>query len=159
MRGYIVHYPGYCRTTTVALPTVTLLLNSMVSTSGAIYMTLDIKDFYVNTPMKRSEYIPMKLSDLPEDFIKQYKLAAKTTKDTYAYIKSYKVMYVLPPSGILAHMFLDQHLNEKGYRQSSLTPGYWKHYWIPTYFTLFVENFGVKYVVKEHAKHLSATLN
>ena len=40
-------------------------------------MTLDIKDFYLNTPMKRNEYMCMELSELPKYFIKKYKLAAK----------------------------------------------------------------------------------
>ena len=48
-------------------------------------MTLDIKDFYLNTPMKRSEYMRLKLSNLPKYFIKQYKLNAKTTKDGYVH--------------------------------------------------------------------------
>ena len=52
-------------------------------------MTLDIKDFYLNTPMKRTDWMRLKLSDLPKDLIKQYKLTAKTTKDGdgYVYIK------------------------------------------------------------------------
>ena len=53
----------------------------------------------------------MKLSNLPKDFIKQYKLAAKTTKDGYVYIKICKGMYVLPQAGMLAQKLLYQFLN------------------------------------------------
>ena len=56
-------------------------------------MTLDIKDFYLNTPMKRSEYTSMKLSHIPEDLIKQCKIAAKTTNDGYVCINICKGMY------------------------------------------------------------------
>ena len=49
--GNLITYPGYCGTLTVDLLTVKLLLNSIVSTLGAKFMTIDIKDFYLNTPM------------------------------------------------------------------------------------------------------------
>ena len=37
-------------------------------------------------------------------------------------------------------------------------PGLWKHEWRPIQFTLVVDDFSVKYVSKEHALHLKATL-
>jgi hypothetical protein len=36
-------------------------LNSVISTRGAKYMTVDIKNFYLNTPMVRHEYVRMKM--------------------------------------------------------------------------------------------------
>ena len=41
-----------CGTPTASLLTVKMLLNSVISTRGAKFMTLDIKDFYLNTPME-----------------------------------------------------------------------------------------------------------
>ena len=38
---------------------VKILLNSVLSTEGAKFMTIDIKDFYLNTPMERYEYMRM----------------------------------------------------------------------------------------------------
>ena len=55
--GDRVHYPGDARTPIANLLTVKLLLNSIVSTAGAKFMTMDIKDFYLNTPMARYEYM------------------------------------------------------------------------------------------------------
>ena len=63
--GDRVNYPGYCGTPTVDLLTVKLLLNSVVSTPGTKFITIDIKYFYLNTPMPRYEYMRLKLSDLP----------------------------------------------------------------------------------------------
>jgi hypothetical protein len=54
--GDRVHYPGDAGTPTADLLTVKLLINSIISTTGAKFMTLDIKDFYLNTPMARYEY-------------------------------------------------------------------------------------------------------
>jgi hypothetical protein len=51
--GDRVHYPGDAGTPTADLLTVKLLLNSIISTENARFMTMDIKDFYLNTPMAR----------------------------------------------------------------------------------------------------------
>ena len=63
--------PGDCSTPTVSSTTVKLLLNRIVSTINAHFMKIDIKDFYLNTPMVRSEYMRLKLSDLPESTVQQ----------------------------------------------------------------------------------------
>ena len=63
--GDRVKYSGYCGTPTVRLTTVKLLLNSIVSTINAHFMTIEIKDYYLNTPMERSKYMRIKLSNLP----------------------------------------------------------------------------------------------
>ncbi len=55
--GDRVHYPGDAGTPTADLLTVKLLLNSIISTENACFMTMDIKDFYLNTPMARYEYM------------------------------------------------------------------------------------------------------
>ena len=69
-------------------------------------MTFDIKDFYLNMTMKLNDYMTIKLSDVPEEFIKQYKLAAKTIKEGYVYIQTFKGMYGLPQAGILVQKLL-----------------------------------------------------
>eukprot|EP00804_Cyclotella_cryptica_P009055 CCRYP_003152-RA/>CCRYP_003152-RA protein AED:0.40 eAED:0.39 QI:0/0/0/1/0/0/2/0/398 len=68
-------------------------------------------------------------------------------------------MYGLPQAGIIAQQLLEKRLALKGYRQSSITPGFWKHDWRPISFTLCVGDFGVKYVGIKHAQHLLQTLN
>ena len=63
-------------------------------------------------------------------------------------------MYGLPQVGILAQKSLNKRLNAKGYRQSNICPGFWKHDWRPIFFSLCVDNFGIKYVDRQHAQHL-----
>ena len=46
-----------CGTPTASLFTVKLLLNSVISTDTARFMAIDIKDFYLNTPMERPEFL------------------------------------------------------------------------------------------------------
>ncbi len=57
--GDRVHYPGDAGTPTADLLTVKLLLNSIISTPNAKFMTMDIKDFCLNTPMARYEYMQL----------------------------------------------------------------------------------------------------
>jgi hypothetical protein len=50
--GDRIDYTGDVSTKTADLPTVKTLLNSVISTPGARFMTGDLKDFYLNTPME-----------------------------------------------------------------------------------------------------------
>jgi hypothetical protein len=152
--GDKVHYPGDVGTPTADLPLVKMHVNSVISTPGARYMTLDVKNFYLNTPMTRYEYIKIKIDDIPEEIIVEYKLHEKVTPDGYVYIEIRKGMYGLPQAGILAQLLLEERLNAHGYSQSKAVPGLWKHKTRPISFTLVVDDFGVKYVGKESAMHL-----
>ena len=48
-------------------------------------MTMDIKDFYLNTPMTRYEYMRLKISDMPKDVIEHYNLRDIATPDGFIY--------------------------------------------------------------------------
>ena len=152
--GDKVHYPGDVGTPTADLTLVKMHLNSVVSTRGARYMTLDVKNFYLNTPMGRYEYVRIKIDDIPEEIIVEYKLKDKVTSDGYVYIEIQKGMYGLPQARILAQQLLETRLNAHGYSQSRAVSGLWTHKTRPISFTLVVDDFGVKYVGKENATHL-----
>jgi hypothetical protein len=92
--------------------------------------------------------------DMPEDVIEHYKLRDIATPDGYVYCEIQQGMYGLPQTGIIAQELLAKRLKEHGYSQSKTTPGLWKHEWQPIIFSLVVNDFGVKYVGKEHAQHL-----
>jgi hypothetical protein len=61
-------------TPTADMTLVKILLNSVISTKGEKCVMLDLKDFYLNTPMKRYEYMHLKLSDIPEEIMQEYNL-------------------------------------------------------------------------------------
>ena len=63
-------------------------------------------------------------------------------------------MHGLPQAGLITNQQLKKRLNKHGYCQSKLVLGLWKHDTQPIQFTLVVDDFGVKYVGKEHAIHL-----
>ena len=156
--GNNINSPLDCGTPTADMLTVKILFNSVVSTKNAKFMTIDIKNFYLNTPMERPEYMKLKIADMPENIIQHYNLRNIETKDGYVYVKIQKGMYGLPQAGILAQQLLEKRLNKAGYHQSKITPGFWTHEWRPIQFTLCVDDFGVKYVGKEHAEHLVETI-
>ena len=87
--GDRTNYPHEVATPTADLLTVKLLLNSVISTKGAKFCSVDIKNFYLCTPLKRYEYVRMHISDFTEDVIKQYKLKELTNKnkDGMAFVK------------------------------------------------------------------------
>jgi len=92
-------------------------------------MTLDIKDFYLMTPMKQYEYFRMKLDLFPQDIIDEYKLASKVDQNGNVHCEVRRGSYGLRQAGIIAQELLEEQLQKAGYTQSKLTPGYWKHEW------------------------------
>jgi hypothetical protein len=140
------HLPRDCGTPTVDMVKVKIHLNSIVSTKGACYCTIDLKDFYLNTPMARLEFIRMKLAELPKEFTRIYKLHDLVNANGFVSIKIQKGMYGLPQAGILAQELLEKRLNKHGYCQSPITPGLWRHNFFLISFTLCIDNFGIKYV-------------
>ena len=74
MGGNLINYPDDCGTPTADLISVKLMLNSVISTMNAKFMTIDLKDFYLMTPMARYEYFRMKLELFPDDIILEYNL-------------------------------------------------------------------------------------
>jgi hypothetical protein len=71
--GNLIDYPGDCSTKTAGLTTAKVLFISTISTPQARFMCLDVKNFYLNTPMQRYEYMRLPLSIIPEEIIVAYK--------------------------------------------------------------------------------------
>jgi hypothetical protein len=156
--GDRVNYPGEVATPTADMLVAKLLFNSVISTPKAKFMTMDISNFYLMTPLTRPEFIRIKLSDIPDEIIKEYNLQELVTEDGSIYIQANKGMYGLPQSGLLANELLERRLNKHGYRQSKLVPGLWKHDKRDIQFTLVVDDFGVKYTDTHDVLHLQQVL-
>ena len=60
-------------------------------------------------------------------------------------------MYGLLQAGRIAHDAIVKHLDPYEYHPSRKTPGLWIHKNQPINFTLVFDDFGVKYLVIEHA--------
>ena len=106
------------------------------------------KNVSLITPLRRYEHRKLRLNELPEDVIEQYKLKDKATPEGYIYVEVRKGMYGLPQAGLLAQELLEKQLNEKGYRQSKYAPGLWKHDTRAIQFMLVVDDFGINMLEK-----------
>jgi hypothetical protein len=158
VRGSRINYPSKVATPTAEMLVAKMLFNSVISMKGAQFMTMDMPNFYLMTPLHRAKFIQIKLSDIPNEVIREYKLREKATKNGSIYIRAKRGMYGLLQAGLLANELFEKRLNKHGYQQSKLVPRLWKHDTRPIQFTLVVDGFGVKIVGKEHAQHLKNTL-
>jgi hypothetical protein len=155
--GDQIEYPGNKSTRTAGLTTAKILINSVISTLGAKFLVIDTKKIYLSTPLGRFEYMVINLSSLPQETIDKYNLM-EMAQDGKVYIEIHKGMYGLPQAGILANELLQRNLAKDGYRPTQHTHGLWKHDTRPISFSLVVDDFGVKYVGREHAEHLMACI-
>jgi hypothetical protein len=135
------------------LTTAKILINSVISTLGAKFLVIHIKNFYLNTPLGRFEYMVINLSSLPQETIDRCDLI-KLAQDGKVYIEIHKGMDGLPQAGTLANELLQRNIAKDGYRPTQHTHDLWKHDTRPISFLLVVDDFGVKYVGREHAEHL-----
>jgi len=69
--GDRVNYPGAVATPTAEMLVAKMLFNSVISTKDARFMTMDISNFYLMTPLHRPKFIRMKLSDIPDKVIRR----------------------------------------------------------------------------------------
>ena len=100
--GNLINYDGDVSTQTGNLTTSTCLWNSVVSTPDAEYMCLDLKNFYLGTPMEEYEYMRLHISDIPDKIIQQYKLH-ELTHNGLVHIEVRGGMYGLPQAGKLSN--------------------------------------------------------
>jgi hypothetical protein len=84
--GDILDYSGEVATSTADITTFKILINSTLSTEDAAMMMMDIKIYYLSTPLPRFEYMKMLLSRFPEEIIQKYNINALTI-DGWVYIE------------------------------------------------------------------------
>jgi hypothetical protein len=156
--GNLIDFPGNKSTPTVDLLTAKLLINSTISTPGAMFLGIDLANFYLNTPMADPEYMHLRLDIIPEEIIVKYNLWELVDKDGWVYIEIWKGMYGLPQASIIANQILEKQLSEKGYYQCQHTPGLWRHVWLSIVFCLVVDDFGIKVTNMDDMHHLTSAL-
>jgi hypothetical protein len=155
--GDRLDYSGDVATSTADIATFKIIINSTLSTADAAMMMMDIKNYYLGTPLPRFEYMKMLLSQFPEEIVNKYNLDALAV-DGWVYIEIRKGMYGLKQAGLLANQLLQNRLAPFGYYPERHTPGLWLHKTRPISFSLVVVDFAVKYVGKKHADHLRNAL-
>jgi hypothetical protein len=125
------------------------MFNSVLSTPGAKFMGIDLKDFYLCSKLDEYKYVGIPEHMLPDEIITLYNLKPNA--------EVRKGMYGLPQAGRLANLQLQKFLEPHGYIPCPITPGLWKDLHSDLQFTLVVDNFGVQYTKKTDVDRLLTT--
>ena len=83
--GNRIIYNRALTTPTADLTTVKLHINEVISMRGVKYTTMDIKDFYLDTPLEEYKYAKNLIKNIPNEIIDQYNLLP-ITRDIHAMI-------------------------------------------------------------------------
>jgi hypothetical protein len=123
--GNLIQYSGDVSARSADITTLKCIwTNITISTEGAKYMCLDVKNFYFGTPMDPFEYMRIPIKLIPQEIILQYNLLPLVS-DGHVYIEVQKGMYGLPQAGILANQLLARRLDIHGDNETKFTPGLW----------------------------------
>ena len=158
--GDRLQYPDDTVSPAATLLETKLLLNSTISQSaqGACFMTLDIKDFFLQSLMERPEYMKIHLKYFLEDIGNKYNINNIVHTDGYIYCGIKRGMYGLKQAARLAYNSLKQHLKKCGYKPDKYAQNILHHNTRKKFFCLCVDDFGVQYFNKKDAEHLINTL-
>ena len=67
-------------TKTASLELLKLIINSVISRAGAKFVAFDISNFYLDTPMKKAEYVKIQFSKIPLEFVEKIQLTRIRTQ-------------------------------------------------------------------------------
>jgi len=154
--GDQLDYPGDASSPTVSMLDAKIHINSTISDAhkGARHLGLDIKNYYLGTPMTYYQYIRVRPEMIPQEVWDDPRYEINTADDGFIYLEIRRGMYGLKEAGIIAFNQLVKKLAPAGYEPMPFTPGLWKHRTKQTTFVLCVDDFGVKYFSKADAQHL-----
>ena len=137
------------------LTTVKLLLNKVVSTPDARFMTIDITDFYLGTPLTKKQYMRVHRRMIPYDTQTHFNITdARYWYKDHILVEISKGMYGLTEAGILAQERLYEHLGKYGFYLTKNTPGLLRHETRDIIFSLVVDDFGICYTNKADVEFL-----
>ena len=114
--GNRVVYAGDAGTKTASLDLCKLVMNSVISRKGAKFITYNILNYYLATPLHYPKYVKIKLTDIPQEFIDEYNLH-DYFHGGWVYFKIRNGIYGLPQSGSLSNNLLETRLLKHYYYQ------------------------------------------
>ena len=82
---------------------------------------MDLKDFYLNTPLDRPEFLRMTLEYFLDNVIKQYNVKEKVDAKGFVILQVEEGMYGLPCTGIVTHNLFQERLGSHEYTPSNTT--------------------------------------
>ena len=140
--GDRLEYYGETSAETASIETAKILLNSILSTKNAKFMSIDISNFFIQTDLKDYHYIRFHINMIPQEIIDEYNLKLIVEPDGWCYAEIRKTMYGLKESSYLSNLELKRILAKEGYVPSRFTPGLFTHKTRDIIFSLVVDDFG-----------------
>jgi hypothetical protein len=107
--GDRLDYSGDTATSTADITTFKFLINITLSTNAAKMMMMDIKHYYLGTPLPIYEYMRLPLTILPLDIIEKYDLK-RLAVNGWVYLEILKGMYGLKQAGLLENQLLQKRM-------------------------------------------------
>ena len=141
--GNLIDYPGNLSMKVADMNTFKILVNSTLSTPGAHWQGLDVKNYYLGIPMDHYEYMFIPINLIPPEIINFYNLHTIAHKGK-VYAKICCSMYGLSQSGILAEKQLICFLGNYGYCPYDTLQAFGATNGVS--FCLIVDDFGIKYM-------------
>ena len=96
----LIDYPGNLSMKVADMTTFKLLMNSTLSTPGACWLGLDVKNYYLGTPMDDYEYMFIPINSISQEIIVHYKLQ-DIVHNGKVYMEIHHRMYGHPQAGSL----------------------------------------------------------
>ena len=154
--GDRLQYPDDTVSPAATLLETKLLLNSIISQSakGARFMTLDIKDFFLQSVMDQPEYMKIHAKYFLPEICEKYNINELVHTDSYVFCKIKRGMYGLKQAARLAYDSLKKHLQQHGYFPDKYSQNILGHTTQKRKFCLCVDDFGVQYFNRKDAQHL-----
>jgi hypothetical protein len=127
--GDKLDYPDDASSPTVSMLDAKIHINSTISDAkqGACHLGLDIKNYFLGTPMKYFQYMRVPPSAIPRKVWDDPRYTIHIKPDGYVYLKICRGMYGLKEAAIIAFNQLVQKLAPYGYSPMPFTPGLWRH--------------------------------
>ena len=116
--------------------------------SGARYCVADAGKMYLVSKLRKPQYVRFKLWQIPKSIQDKYNLEKFVDKTGYVYARINRALYGLKESGRIANEDIVDHLALHGYSESDITVGLFKHESRNISFTLVVDDFGIKCIIK-----------
>jgi hypothetical protein len=152
VRGNLIDYLFELTTRTADMVSSKILWNSVISTKHTLPAPT-LKTCTLRAPLDQFEYMRISIELLPNNIIKHYQLQEKSPR--WLCLHGDPQRHTWTAAGrILANKLLREQWAHHGYFEQPHTPGLWKHVTRPVWFNLYVDNFGIKYIGREHLQHL-----
>ena len=153
--GHLSECDSETATNSTSIWTIKMLLNSVSSTQGAKFSTLDIKSVHPKSLLWDSQCTRFNLSQTPKDFQSQHNLHALVDNPGCVCAQINWSLHRLEENGSIANEdIVVDHSLQFGRHEIKHTAGLFTHVTRPIQFSLVVDDFGVKWVNHADLNHL-----